>query len=108
MGSYARLSAFVAAHPEVLILRTFSKLSARNLIYLQAEIVHLEAKLERIAEQDAKLNGPESRSCANDWETLATRTGKNSLQWHTFLEIRGKLAEYCIPCPLISTYDTTL
>lgn len=108
MATYAHLSTFMASYPEVFILRSFSELSVKNLIYLQAEIVHLESKLNKIAEQDQNLKTTFGRSCATDWETLATRAGSDSLQWQTFLQLREKLSEYRMSEPPLNACQLKL
>jgi len=50
--SYAGLAALMAENPEKAILRSFGKLNLLNLLFLQAELVHLEDDLNEAAESD--------------------------------------------------------
>ncbi|KAI9863298.1 MAG: hypothetical protein M1813_003740 [Trichoglossum hirsutum] len=52
MDGYDKLAAFMGDHHEMLILRRFSMLNAKNLLYLQAELVNLEAELKDIVTSD--------------------------------------------------------
>ena len=46
MGNYLDLSKLMSKYPEVFILRKFSGLNVKNLLYYQAELAHLEQELE--------------------------------------------------------------
>lgn len=97
----------MSTHPEIAIFRKFSTLNAQNLLYLQAELVYLESKLQRHASEDRQAGIAAERigtKCADklkydtDWYMLANsdEEDEDSLQWQTVLEIRGKLKEYSV------------
>jgi hypothetical protein len=109
MASYSGLAALMATYPETMILRTFSELNKKNLLYYQAEIAGLERELQEIEEEDRRSQVP--LHCEYDirWSSLArearenderTRQGasvqhtRDGLQWQVFLKIRRLLFEY--------------
>jgi hypothetical protein len=76
-----------------LIFQKFEHLSAQNLLYLQAEIVNLQETLTASAKEDAESGDPERKLFARDWWALSS--AEDSEQWETFLQLRGKLKNYC-------------
>lgn len=52
MGTYAALSELVSKHPEVLVVRAFSQLQIKSLLYYQAELAELEEEPEEIEKED--------------------------------------------------------
>lgn len=48
MANYTRLSELIGAHQDLAIFRKFSSLNAKNILYMQAELLHLQAELEKI------------------------------------------------------------
>jgi hypothetical protein len=65
----------------------------QNLLYLQAEITHLEADIRRVAQEDiASGKIPEH---AHDWWTLLqVDEYGDARQWQLILEVRDKLEKY--------------
>ena len=59
--SYQKLTSFFYDHPSVQIFEHFSDLNAKSLLYYQAELAQLKAKLERLEARDASC-GEEPRS----------------------------------------------
>src|SRR5438067_1668554 len=109
MASYSGLAALMAAYPETMILRTFSELNKKNLLYYQAEIAGLERELHEIEEEDRRSHVPlhregdiRSSSLALEARENDERVGQGSsvqhtgdgLQWQVFLKIRRLLFEY--------------
>ena len=98
--SYDRLSTLIATDPESFHLRRFGKLSAKDLLYYQAELVNLEAELEDIVEED-KGSGDSQRDRfpCSVWHlknSVRPREGRwHGTQWTKCLEIRSLLKEYC-------------
>lgn len=95
MDGYHKLASLMSGHEELLILRRFATANAKNLLYMQAEILHLEAELHNIALEDH--SGCEKHRnyeyCVFDLkESFGTRG--SDTQWRKILEIREKLKEY--------------
>ncbi|KAF2195547.1 hypothetical protein K469DRAFT_616292 [Zopfia rhizophila CBS 207.26] len=93
MEGYAKIAALMGTHPEFAIVRSFRALNIQNMLYLQAEITHLEAQLRRLVEDDfASGNRPHH---AHDWWTLSQRDEvDDASQWEAVLKIREKLEKY--------------
>ncbi|MCJ1452195.1 hypothetical protein MMC28_002537 [Mycoblastus sanguinarius] len=96
MAGYPQLSSVMATHPEIAIFRTFGSLNTRNLLYLQAELVHLEKELSDIEREDSFSNDASRQSFQYDWFCLqkSFEDGGDPFQWEKVLEIRKKLSEY--------------
>jgi hypothetical protein len=108
MGNYVDLCSVMSKHSDVFILRAFSSLNARNLLYYQAELLHLEQELQEIESEDQSCEELPRKRYASDWKSLgmtsidrpaignthAKATPRDSLQWQTFLKIREVLAKY--------------
>lgn len=108
MANYDDLSCLMARQNDLLILRTFSSLNVKNLLYYQAELANLENELREIESEDQwcgvsprqeygaswkKLSvGPEVHSFA--LPTSPVRNPRDALQWHLFCRIRVVLQEY--------------
>jgi len=96
MEGYAKVANLMASQSEYAILRRFRVLNMQNLLYLQAEITHLETDLIQLANRDARHG--DRRFFAMDWWSL--HQGEDTEQWAKVLEIRNKLNEYS-SCTLI-------
>jgi len=95
MDGYEKLAQLMGnSHTDghFLIFQKFEHLSARNLLYLQAEIVDLEETLAGLAAEDAASEDPERQMIARDWWALSS--SKDSAQWEVFLQLRGKIEAY--------------
>jgi hypothetical protein len=97
---YPSLAAFIASDHDksTVIYRRFDKLSARNLLYLQSELVELEAKQNAFDEEDVR--GPmDTKACARDWAIFAERAKnpaneREKKRMELAMEIRAKIKEY--------------
>ncbi|KAK7915257.1 hypothetical protein PG985_012960 [Apiospora marii] len=94
MEGYRKISQLMACQDECAIYRRFRNLNSLNLLYLQAELTHLEQDLQRLTERDAR--SLERRFYAKDWLSLSQNDDEDedAEQWDKFLEIRGKLEKY--------------
>lgn len=108
MGTYATLSRLMSDHPEALIIRDFSELQIKSLLYYQAELAELEAELEEIEREDCASSDAVRKNFCSHWKSL-TATGSSSLtlsdeaasqdvgsrqQWRLVSRIRVALKEY--------------
>jgi hypothetical protein len=108
MGNYLELSTLMSTYSDVFILRSFSGLNVKNLLYYQAELAHLEQELKEIEHEDQMCEQGPRQLYATDWKSLGTRgcerttldgkmttpSQRDSLQWQTFLKIREVLDKY--------------
>ena len=95
MGDYSRLCALMCKHPELSQFKMFSSLNHQNLLYMQSELIHLQAELRGIELENIQSGHPEKRALQISVFDLKESTGtENQLQWHKALEIRAKLKEY--------------
>jgi len=108
INGYPSLAAFMASDDDksTSVYRRFDRLSARNLLYLQSELVELDAQQETLDVKDAlDLNAAtEEMESVRDWRTLKARANeagnlREKEQLRTALEIREKIKEYSSASP---------
>jgi hypothetical protein len=77
---YPSLAAFIASDPDhsTAIYRRFDRLSARNLLYLQAELVTLEKKQDELDKHDLNADDIDAKDKARNWGTLLARAESGS------------------------------
>jgi len=93
MEGYAKVAELMSTHNEFAIFRRFQTLNMQNLLYLQAEITHLEADLSEISGRDARHANRENH--AYDWWSLSSGVEKEDLeQWNKVLALRQRLEKY--------------
>ncbi|PMD62034.1 uncharacterized protein K444DRAFT_525568 [Hyaloscypha bicolor E] len=92
---YPRLAAQMGHYPETGIYRRFASLNSQNLLYLQAELVHLEKKVRQLETAASREQGGNKYLYAKDWYWLkvSAEDGENEL-WQTVQETKAKLKEY--------------
>ncbi|EPE28076.1 hypothetical protein GLAREA_04867 [Glarea lozoyensis ATCC 20868] len=92
---YPKLACHMDAHPESSIYRRFGSLNHRNLLYLQAELVHLETQLLQLEHRDKHSQVGSSSIYSKDWYWLScSAEDGNSEQLQTVRIIRKKLKQY--------------
>jgi hypothetical protein len=86
---------------ETSIYRKFDELAARNLLYLQAELLVLETQLKDLDRSDAASDYMHLKDAVRTWETLAQwhQSGSNEARARMDLiaQIRTKLKDYRMP-----------
>lgn len=93
MEGYPAIAQIMSNHDELAIFRRFKELNTINLLYSQAELVHIEAALADLRAVDK--SHPERAAYHQDWWSLAhSQEDENKEQWQKFLEIREKLDAY--------------
>lgn len=92
---YPALAGKMAHYPQLMILRRFNGLAARNLLYIQAELKCLEHDLIELEIRDQKNTQFQCEDFSGNWELLSKAIEPNNEQWNKVLEIRAKLKEYC-------------
>ncbi|KAL4878732.1 hypothetical protein BJY04DRAFT_220799 [Aspergillus karnatakaensis] len=88
---YDRLAALITSDKGLSIFRSFKHLNAKNLLYLQAEIVNLEAELEELIEKDAASKQGHNAKFSTSVRLLKEA---NSEQWKKWVELRELLERY--------------
>jgi len=103
LGGFTSLSAILSSDPDLQVFRRFNTLAVRNLLYLQAEILSLEARLSEHDEADLLdgLTGAEAmetKYSARCWEAFREKAdaGEEREQARMMLirQIRERMAEY--------------
>ena len=108
MATYSNLSRLMGEHRDLLILRTFSDLSVKNLLFYQAELAHLEHELEEVEKEDQSCKGLPRKEHAVNWKSLsmtgdscvppssvsAEGQSRDALQWQIFSRVRVVLHDY--------------
>jgi hypothetical protein len=97
---YPSLAAFIASDRDrsTAIYRRFDRLAARNLLYLQSELVELEAEQDAFDAED--IYGPmETKESARNWAIFAKRATepgneKEKKRMELAMKIRKKIKEY--------------
>ncbi|OTA65856.1 hypothetical protein K449DRAFT_420569 [Hypoxylon sp. EC38] len=91
MSGYAAIAKRMSSGSDLTSFRNFSTLNYQNILYLQAELTHLESswrekekEIQKEADIDNKNRSP------YDWAQLQ----KNGEAWDNFLRLREKLKEY--------------
>jgi len=93
MEGYPAIAQLMGNHDEMAIVRRFKELNMQDILYLQAEIIHLKDELRERELQDKE--DPEREHLAKDWWSLAhAEDEEGKYRWSTLLEIRKKLQEY--------------
>ena len=94
-GAYDKLAAFMTK-TEHTIVRRYRHLAVRDLLYLQAELCHLDLDYNLIAQQDVSAED-ERKVYDKEWWYLekSKERGFDGKQWEQQLKIREKLREYC-------------
>ena len=107
LEGYAELSEFIASDNDFLVFRKFGALSARNLLYLQAEVQVLEGQLKRMDEEDRiRMVDAENIAekmqvdrAARDWEYLTRaahekENGRQAKKMEIIIGMRQAMKQY--------------
>lgn len=97
MGSYPKLSKLMGSYPDVALFRKFGDLNAQNLLFLQAELTHLEEKLKFLRFDELRSEDPKALQRQQSWWSLSGNADDDeepSQEWEIIREIREKLKEY--------------
>ncbi|KAG9245802.1 hypothetical protein BJ878DRAFT_478899 [Calycina marina] len=97
---YIKLSNFMASK-DYAMFRQFRPSAIRDLLYLQAELIHLESEYQGAAKDNRESNDDERRMYAVEWWHLS-QSEEHELggeQLRLALKIRSKLREYSMNRP---------
>lgn len=95
--SHSRFAEFIATDDELPIFRRFDRLNARNLLYLQSELIVLESQFQALDYndiEDGNMNVMQSAKC---WETLQLRAEEHPHEMdrmELIRKIRAVIREY--------------
>lgn len=92
-NGYAELADIMAPHPGMALFTRFSSLAARNLLYMQAELLYLREKLQTLDALDRQQGRTFHRN-ALDFIESAGESGEQGQQWRIMAQVREKLKEY--------------
>ncbi len=89
---YPQVADFMGEYPTLAMVRRFRGLNARNLLYLQAELVHIENRLLELEKADAQNDV--TKQYARDYRWLMPSAGEEGgEQWRLIGKMREKLKE---------------
>ena len=75
LDGYPTFAQFIAKDPDAAVYRKFESLSARNLLYQQSRLHHLEEELQKLDRQDAfdaiDINNQAGKKVAREWDHFA-------------------------------------
>jgi hypothetical protein len=97
---FADVARWIALDPdnETLIFRKFDELAARNLLYLQAELLVLEKQLFELDTKDADSDDMDLKDAIRTWETLTRQYQEQNetarVRVDLIVRTREKLKEY--------------
>ena len=97
---YPALAAWIGRDPdqESFVFRKFGRLSARNLLHLQSQLIQLEREMDELDDEARRSADYEARQASRRWETLANlaldpaRPEKKRLD--KAKELQSKMKEY--------------
>lgn len=103
MGNYPKMAEFLSRWRDMNIFRRFGALQAQRILFLQAELAHLEDQLNDIREEEYRnaSEDPEKREeselQSQYWRALHD-AGEDSEEYIILQEISEKLTEYSTIC----------
>lgn len=100
--SYSSMAEILGNQAGLAIYRRFATLNAQNLLYLQSELINLEAELKKLVLDDSNSDDEQRRVFQSDIGALKSAPGDATAgkQWKKILEIRAKLKEYSMKAPV--------
>jgi len=106
LSGFAEFSAYIGSDRDLALFRRFDVLGARNLLYLQGELLCLEAQLaqfdreDKATAEDQSIDDDEAMQvlqAARDWESFCRHAQKDERQakrMKLVLQIRSAMKEY--------------
>lgn len=95
--NYRTFADFIASDQELFVFRRFDRLNARNLLYLQSELIWLEAQLQEMDDEEASNATMDVKLTAKCWETLSLKAKefpREAARMELILKIRKVTKEY--------------
>jgi hypothetical protein len=96
MTGYNELADVFGEYEDLAMFRCLSALTAKNLLYMQAELLHLERQLKSQIKADFKAGKLQAEEIGGYWKALEDSSGDGIGSWQRkkVLEIREKLKIY--------------
>lgn len=104
MPGYEKITSLLSNDEDLAMYRRFRFLSTKTLLYMQAELLHLEEKLKNQVKRDLEPNDGKEMDFDVYWKTL-NETPDNGLScWQKEMvqAVKLRLTEYCETRPLLS------
>lgn len=105
MTGYDQLATLLGEHENLSMFRRFGPLNAKILLYMQAELLHLDEHLKDFVKFDLESGDPRGRLSTVYWQALddAPDDGDEVGAWQKakVSTIKTKLKEYCKVCTAI-------
>ena len=95
--NYRTFAEFITSDEELFVFRRFDRLNARNLLYLQSELVWLEAQLQEMDDEENSNANMDVKLVAKCWETLSLKAEefpREAARMELILKIRRVIKEY--------------
>jgi hypothetical protein len=91
LEGYPSFAEFITQDQDAAIYRKFERLSARNLLYLQSELHHLEGQLQQLDRDDANdIGNEEAQKATRGWKYFSDE-GNSRAKIHR--ELQARIAE---------------
>lgn len=104
LEGYTDLAAYLSSDRELNVCKRYRTLSARNILYLQAEVAVLEDELRRLDEADLEASqrfdaeSMDILQAARDWESFARKAGSGDARMArkmaAVVRLRSAMREY--------------
>ena len=95
MADYHKLAGMMANHGEVAIFRRFDQLNLKNLLYMQAELIHLEAELHQMElDEKSAANSSKPAYPFSVYDLREAACSGKVTQWTKYQEVQSKLQAY--------------
>jgi len=93
---YPKLAGRMGIQPEMAMFKRFGALNARNLLYMQSELMNLERTLKRVEMEDAMARQGDKPNYSRDfyWLHYSEFVGPDTRQLNLIKRIREVLKEY--------------
>ena len=93
---YPKLAGRMGIQPEMAMFKRFGALNARNLLYMQSELMNLERCLKRAEMEDAMARQGDKPNYSRDfyWLRYSELVGPDTRQLNLIKRIRDVLKEY--------------
>jgi|ERR1700730_13937792 hypothetical protein len=104
MPGYEKITSLLSNDEDLAMYRRFRFLSTKTLLYMQAELLHLEEKLKNQVKRDLEPNDGKEMDFDVYWKTL-NETPDNGLScWQKEMvqAVKLRLTEYCETRPLLN------